>query len=100
MRITTLPGELNIRWKGVKDRRIYQLEFTDSVPLVEANFKLLVMTGKNFDTATGLASHKPYSFRVNAVGADGVGPWSDIATCKPCEWCGAGRSPSGLRPAQ
>jgi len=83
VRITTLPGQLKIRWKGVKDRRIYQLEFTDGDPLVESNFKLLLMTGKNFYTATGLASHKPYSFRVNAVGADGVGPWSDIATCKP-----------------
>ena len=83
VRITTLPGELNVRWKGVKDRRIYQLEINDGDPLVEASWKPLLMTGKNFHTATGLASHKSYSFRVNAVGADGVGPWSDIATSKP-----------------
>ncbi|MBL0043086.1 MAG: fibronectin type III domain-containing protein [Flavobacteriales bacterium] len=83
VRITTLPGELNVRWKGVKDRRIYQMEINDGDPLVEASWKPLLMTGKNFHTATGLASHKSYSFRVNAVGADGVGPWSDIATSKP-----------------
>lgn len=83
VRITTKPGELNIRWDGVKDRRIYLLEINDSDPLVEANFKLLLMLSKNFHTATKLTSHKDYSFRVCAVGADGVGPWSDIGTSKP-----------------
>ncbi len=83
VRITTKPGELNIRWDGVKDRRIYLLEINDSDPLVEANFKLLLMLSKNFHTATGLTSHKSYSFRVCAIGADGQGPWSDIGTAKP-----------------
>jgi hypothetical protein len=83
VRITSLPGELNIRWGGVEDRRIYQLQINDGDPLVEANFTLLLMLSKNFHTATGLTSHRPYTFRVCAVGADGVGPWSDIATAKP-----------------
>lgn len=83
VRITSLPGELNVRWDGVKDRRIYQLQINSTDPLVEADWSPLVMTGKNFFTATGLTSHKVYSFRVNAVGADGVGPWSDIAASKP-----------------
>lgn len=82
-RITTLPGELRLNWDGVKDRHIYEVQINDGDPLVVANFKLLEMTGKNFLTVKGLESHKDYSFRVNAVGADGVGPWSDIATCKP-----------------
>lgn len=81
--ITTLPGELRLRWKGVKDRRIYEVQFNDSDPLVEANWKALLMTGKNFHTATGLTSHKDYSFRVRAVSAGGIGPWSDTATAKP-----------------
>jgi len=83
VRITTKPGELNLRWDGVKDRRIYLVEINDSDPLVEANFKLLLMLSKNFHTATGLISHKAYSFRVCAIGADGQGPWSDIGTAKP-----------------
>ncbi len=83
VRITTKPGELSIRWGGVEDRRIYQLQINDSDPLVEANWTLLLMLSKNFHTATGLISHKAYSFRVCAVGADGIGPWSDIATSKP-----------------
>ncbi|MBK8498553.1 MAG: fibronectin type III domain-containing protein [Flavobacteriales bacterium] len=82
-RITSLPGELRLNWDGVKDRHIYQVEMNDADPLVEANWQPLEMTGKNFLTAKGLTSHRPYSFRVNAVGADGVGPWSDIASCKP-----------------
>ncbi len=83
VRITTKPGQLNIRWDGVKDRRIYLLEINDGDPLVEANFRLLLMLSKNFHTATDLTSHKDYSFRVSAVGADGQGPWSDVATTKP-----------------
>jgi len=83
VRITTLPGELSLRWGGVADRRIYQVQINNGDPLVEANWTLLIMLSKNFHTATGLISHKSYSFRVCAVGAEGVGPWSDIATAKP-----------------
>ena len=81
-RITTLPGEIRLNWDGVEDRHIYQAEINDGDPLT-GTWKLLVMTGKNFFTAKGLTSHKDYSFRVNAIGADGVGPWSDMAICKP-----------------
>lgn len=83
VRITTLPGELSLRWDGVKDRRIYEVEMNSSDPLVEENWKLLLMLSKNFHIATGLTSHQNYSFRVRAVGADGIGPWSDIGTAKP-----------------
>lgn len=83
VRITTLPGELSLRWGGVADRRIYQVQINNGDPLVEENWTLLLMLSKNFHTATGLTSHKAYSFRVCAVGAEGVGPWSDIATAKP-----------------
>ena len=68
---------------GKQDRRIYQIEMNDGDPLPLANFRLLVMTGKSFFTATGLTSQQACSFRVNAVGADGIGPWSDVATTKP-----------------
>ncbi len=83
VRITTMPGELNLRWDGVEDKRIYQVQINDGDPLVEANWAPLLMLSKNFHTAVGLISHKAYSFRVCAVGADGIGPWSDIGTCKP-----------------
>lgn len=81
--ITTLPGELRARWGGVRDKRIYLVEITDGDPLVPANFKPLVMTSRNYHLISGLESHKPYSVRVLAVGALGVGPWSDVATTKP-----------------
>ena len=81
--ITTKPGELKARWGGVKDKRIYQLQLNEGDPLVEANWALLAMTSRNTYLLTGLTSHKPYSVRVLAVGALGVGPWSDVATTKP-----------------
>ncbi|MBK9148701.1 MAG: fibronectin type III domain-containing protein [Flavobacteriales bacterium] len=81
--ITTKPGELKARWGGVKDKRIYELQICDGDPLVPANWQPLVMTSRNFFLITGLVSHQAYSVRVLAVGALGVGPWSDVATTKP-----------------
>ena len=81
--ITTLPGQLKARWGGVKDKRIYEGQGNDGDPLVEANWKPLVMSSRNFFLITGLVSHAPYSVRVRAVGALGIGPWSDVATTKP-----------------
>jgi len=81
--ITKLPGELKAIWGGVKDKRIYQLEFTGADPLVPENWEPLAMTSRNSYLLTGLISHKPYSVRVRAVGTLGVGPWSDPATTKP-----------------
>ena len=83
VRITTKPGELNARWDAVADRHVYELQINDGDPLVEANFHGLAISGKNFFLATGLVSHKDYSFRVRAIGAEGEGAWSDIATTKP-----------------
>lgn len=81
--ITTMPGELKARWGGVKDKRIYQLEFNEGDPLDPLLWKPLTMTSRNFHLLQGLVSHKPYSVRVLAVGTLGLGPWSDVATTKP-----------------
>lgn len=83
VRITQMAGELNTRWDGVPDRHIYELQINDGDPLVEANFRTLVLIGKNYFTAKELTSHRPYTFRVRAIGAEGEGAWSDIATAKP-----------------
>ncbi|HRH39974.1 MAG TPA: fibronectin type III domain-containing protein, partial [Flavobacteriales bacterium] len=66
-----------------RGHRIYELQYTDGDPLVEANMKPLAMLSANRYLATGLESHKAYSFRVRAIGAAGIGPWSDIGTGKP-----------------
>lgn len=82
-RITTQLGELAVRWDKVKGRMIYVLWICEGDPLMEENWKQLLMTSKNFHTATGLVSHKAYSFRVVAVGAAGAGPASDPAIARP-----------------
>lgn len=82
-RITTMLGELALRWDKVKGRMIYVLWMCEGDPLVEENWKQMLMTSKNFHTATGLESHKAYCFRVVAVGAAGAGPASDTAIARP-----------------
>lgn len=83
VRITLLAGELNTRWDAVVDRHIYELQINDGDPLVEDNFRTLALIGKNYFTAKELTSHRAYTFRVRAIGAEGEGAWSDIATSKP-----------------
>jgi hypothetical protein len=80
--VTSYPGVLEVRWKGVKHRRIYALEYTAGDPNDAAGWKQLTMTTKNRHTATGLESNVVYHFRVVAFGALGASPVSDAASAK------------------
>ncbi|MBX2980082.1 MAG: fibronectin type III domain-containing protein [Flavobacteriales bacterium] len=80
--VRPFPGSLEVRFGGVKRRLAYQLYICDSDPLVEANWRLHTVTGKTRVQVDGLESGKSYFFRVEALGAAGVSPVSDITSAK------------------
>ncbi len=77
-----LRGRIEVRWRGVRGRSMYELELCSGDPNIEANWKLLALTSKNRFTAEGLDSDAVYYFRVKAIGAAGAGPLSDSAHAK------------------
>lgn len=76
------PGSLEVRFGGVKGRLSYKLYICKGDPLLEANWELNTVTGKNRVVVDGLESDATYFFRVVAVGAAGLSPVSDVATAK------------------
>ena len=79
---TNYPGRIDIRWGGVKGRSGYNLFICSGDPNVEANWQQLVFTTRNRYTALDLTSDKLYYFRVNAIGAAGASPMSDVTFAK------------------
>lgn len=77
-----LGGEIDVRWDGLRGRRMTNLYICSGDPNVEANWSLLLQTTKNYHLAEGLVSDAQYYFRVEAIGTAGVGPMSDVATSK------------------
>jgi hypothetical protein len=77
-----LRGRIDVRWRGVHGRSMYELEICSGDPNTEANWKLLTLTSKNRFAAEGLDSNAVYYFRVKAIGAAGAGPLSDSAHAK------------------
>jgi hypothetical protein len=76
------PGQLEVRFGGVKGRDFYSVYICSSDPSVAANWSLCTSTGKNRVIVDGLESNTQYYFRVVAVGAAGHSPVSDVATAK------------------
>jgi len=76
------PGSLELRYRGVRGRLAYQVYICDGDPLVESNWKLHTITGKVRVVFNGLTSGQNYFFRVEALGAAGVSPVSDMAQAK------------------
>ncbi len=77
-----LHGRIDVRWRGVRGRNMYELEICSGDPNMEDNWKPLALTSKNRHTADGLKSDGVYYFRVKALGAAGAGPVSDSAHAK------------------
>ena len=77
-----MPGEVDLRWTGVKNRLVYEVWMTEGDPKLDTGWTRVQTIGQNFTTLTGLVTDKPYAFRVNAVGAAGPGPMSDSAVAK------------------
>jgi hypothetical protein len=80
--VTPYPGRLEVRWKGVKGRNMYQLYMTDKDPADPVSWKLLLQSSKNRHTIDDLESNKVYTFRTVALGTAGASPVSDIASAK------------------
>lgn len=76
------PGSLEVRFKGVRGRIAYRVEWCLGDPLLADNWQLYTVTGKNRVIVDGLESGKTYFFRVEALGAAGLSPASDIASAK------------------
>lgn len=76
------PGSVEVRFKGVRGRLAYQVYICAGDPLVAADWKLHTVTGKVRLIVDELESGKTYFFRVEALGAAGVSPVSDIASAK------------------
>jgi hypothetical protein len=70
------PGEVDCQWEPVRGRSTYLAEWAASVagPWTQG-----YAGSKSKCTFTGLAAGALLYFRVRAVGANGPGPWSDIA---------------------
>ena len=79
---TAYPGRIDIRWGGVAGRSGYNVFICEGDPNVEANWSQLVFTTRNHFSAMSLKSDKVYYFRVNAIGAAGASPMSDLAFAK------------------
>ncbi len=76
------PGTLELRWGAVKNRRIYEVLMTTGHPTDADAWHLLGSTSRNHFTVEHLASDQVHYFRVQAIGALGAGPLSDISSAK------------------
>jgi len=80
--VMPFPGQLEVRFGGVKGRIAYQVFICSGDPKEEADWSLYATTGKNRLVVNKLESDKVYFFRVVAIGAAGASPVSDSATAK------------------
>ncbi len=73
-RMTGRSGEMELRWSGVRNRRIYHIAICEQLPTNEgAEWRLAAVTGKVAHLMQGLEPYRAYWFRVTAVGAMGEG---------------------------
>jgi chitodextrinase len=69
-------GELKCKWNRVRGASSYVVECAGNP---NGPWTQVTVTTKSSHTASGLTSGTKYWFRVRAVGAEGFGPWSDLA---------------------
>ncbi len=75
-RLGPLAGSVALRWKAVRGRLSYKVEYAESV---DGPWTVAFEGGKAQTLVGGLVSGKEYFFRVLCVGAVGLGAWSDIS---------------------
>ncbi len=77
-RMTGRHGEVELRWKGVTNRRTYHIYVTQHDPTdPHCEWSLTGITGKITHRIQGLEPYKGYWFCVSAIGALGEGLKSD-----------------------
>jgi hypothetical protein len=78
----TIAGEVDLRWKGVRGGRLYEVYICDGDPTTTGVWTSVGMTSKARFTVKGLIRNKAYSFRVTALGTVGEGPVSEMVTAE------------------
>ena len=71
-------GTLDSAWDPVRGGKSYEVQ-TSPDPMTATSWAFKMTAGKSSTTVTGLASGSKVWVRVRAIGAAGVGPWSDPA---------------------
>lgn len=72
-----MEGTVEVKWKKVTGAKSYLLQIATDLAI--ANWAYLGACTATKFTATGLPTGKKHMYRVAALGAAGVGPWSDPA---------------------
>ena len=75
-----IAGEVELRWKGVRGARMYQVYICDGDPTTTGKWSIVGMTSKARFTAQGLENARKYTFRATAIGVIGEGPVSEAVT--------------------
>ncbi len=73
------PGTLDVAFDPTAGAKSYEVQ-TSADPMSEATWAFKMSLAKSSGTIEGLTSGAKRWVRVRAVGAAGVGPWSDPAT--------------------
>jgi hypothetical protein len=76
-----VPGQIIIRWAGVKKKLIYKIQINDT-PGDETKWIDITYIGKIRLVVSGLITDHLYSFRIATISADGIGPYSDVTSHK------------------
>jgi len=78
----TIAGEVNLRWKGVRGGRLYQVYICNGDPTTNGEWTIAGLTSKSRFTVKGLVTDKTYAFRASALGVVGEGPVSEAVNAK------------------
>ena len=78
----TIAGQVDLRWKGVRGGRMYEVYICDGDPTTTGVWTAAGMTSKSRFTVKGLTRNKAYSFRTAALGVVGQGPMSEIVSAE------------------
>ena len=79
---SVFPGQIELRWSAVRNRKIYRVWITSGDPNDELLWRVLEQTSRNHLKVMGLQSNVVHTFRVEALGVLGYSPVSDIAMAK------------------
>jgi len=79
-RISNFSGRIDLDWKRVPGTRIYQVWMTAGDPTLATGWTMVAVSTKTRTVIDNLTTGTFYTFRVNAVGAAGESPMSELAT--------------------